>query len=454
MAEEFLSVSWDGALSNNPPLESGPNLDTTGNIQIAAQDADGVFESQDLSETEPFTSRQKSTTYEDDIFICSTVSDPQTEQGGSQNVYISYLITTESNSPTFQLPAFHVRRRFSDFCFLFSMLYLEYPTVAVPPLPDKSRLEYIKGDRFGLEFTSKRAASLNRFLDRVSRHPILKRTHVYLNFLESADWNSFRKTLASRHQQALQENSLMEGISDSLLNAFSKVHKPDDELIEVKERVVKLEDNLIQVERAFSKVLRRQGDLAYDLEEFFQQLLKLARLESNLESEIMAFANGTHSLSQAVANLREQTDSDYIVSLRDMQNYVVSLRALIKLREQKQLDFEALTDYLNKARHEKDSIAVSGGSNFLLSKIEDVRGVNHEAAKKDRLQKVDSKIASLTHEVESARQISESFQEFALKEVKIFESNKQIEMKKTLSALADNHIAFYQNVINQWESVL
>lgn len=462
MTDEFAPVSWEATFPPKSPLGSEPSTDharkDSSSHQYATHDIDNTFESQDLSEPTTSDAAAKSAKRtepsRDAIVINSTVSDPQKEQDGSQNAYISYLITTESNSPTFQSPLFRVRRRFSDFFFLFQMLYLEYPAVAVPPLPDKSRMEYIKGDRFGPEFTLKRAASLNRFLDRISHHPILKKTSIYLSFLESGDWNSYMRSLASRHQQVLQENGMLEGISDSLLNAFAKVSKQDDELLEVKERVVKLDDNLIQVEKAFTRVLRRQQDLSHDLEEFSQQLIKLAGLEGNLETDILAFASGTHNLSRGVATLKDQIDSDYIVSLKDMQNYVLSVKNLIRLREQKQLDFEALTDYLQKAKYEKNSIMSGGGSNFLLSKIEDVRGVNHEAARSERLQKVESKIESLTQEVASVKETSETFQEMTLNEIAIFENNKEMEMKKTLSALADSHIAFYQNVISQWEALL
>lgn len=481
MAEDFSPVSWEGSFLDKSPL--GPegvsqneehrneassevpsskvhSNEPSNSSQASLKRNDNLLDPQDsisLQSDAPIAiPGEPSTTYisKENIFINSTVSEPQKEQEGSQNAYISYLITTESNSPTFQTSLFHVRRRFSDFYFLFSMLYLEYPAAAVPPLPDKSRLEYIKGDRFGPEFTLKRAASLNRFLDRISHHPILKRSTVYLRFLETSEWNAYKRSLASRHQQVLQENSVLDGLSDSLLNAFAKVNKPDDELMEVKERVVKLEDNLLQVEKSFSKVLRRQSDLAYDLEDFSQQLIKLAGLENNLESDIISFANGTHNLSRGVATLREQTDSDYVVSLRDLQNYVVSLKALIKLREQKQLDLEALTDYLNKGIYEKENLMAGGGSNFIRSKIEDVRGVNQETSRKERIYKLDLKIESLTKEVESVKQSSETFQELAINEVAIFENNKQLEMKKTLSTLADNYIKFHQNIIDQWETTL
>lgn len=444
MSEEFSSVYWENDSSVNPP----PQMSTH-----SVPNNTDYFDTMPLNEPQG-SSSSSSKVIHDTSFIHSSVTDPQKEQEGSQNAYISYLITTESNNPTFESTEFHVRRRFSDFHFLYTMLYLENPTVAVPPLPDKARLEYLKGDRFGLEFTLKRAGSLNRFLDRISNHPILKRSNIYHCFLETPDWYAFKKSLNNRYQEILQDNGgVLEGLSDSLLNAFVKVSKPDDELKEIKERIDKLDDNLLQVEKSFTKVLRRQFDISNDLEEFSQCLIKLSGLERNLENVFMSFASGTHILSQSFASLKENTDTDYVVSLRDMQNYVASLRALVKLREQKQLDLEALGDYLIKAKHEKD-LLMSGNSttNFFRAKIEDVRGINHELARKERVANLEKKIQNLQDEVVNVEKSNNSFQEFLLNEVQIFEQNKRIEMKKTLSTLADANIAFYQSIIDEWDS--
>lgn len=454
MEEDFSSVSWEREASSQLPQSSSPFA------QGPAANADNDFEDQDLSDHShaPVASSSKAphanSVLDFGIYFHSTVNDPLKEQDGSQNAYVTYLVTTESNSPTFQSSTMRVRRRFSDFYFLYSMLYMEFAAVAVPPLPDKSRLEYVKGDRFGLDFTLKRANSLQRFLDRIAQHPILKQSSLYLNFLETTDWNAYKRSISARHQQVLQENGMLEGVTDTFLNAFAKMSQPDNEMQEVKERVNKLEENLAQVERVLSKVTRKQGDISNDFQEFSEQLLKLSALEKNLETEISSIANGTLNYSREIGSLREQIDGDYIISLRDMQNYVVAVKGLIKLREQKQLDYEALTDYLQRAKAEKDSITSGGASNFILNKIEDVRGINHAAARNERLHKVESKISALTEEISNVKQSSESFKEQALNEVDIFESIKRKEMKTALGSLADSHIAFYQNVIKHWEQIL
>lgn len=456
MSDEFSSVTWE-ADDNDSPVRAD-RMEGSSN---------GRMEQEEV--LEPYSSQQPSSSHQngeetgeheeqdagknDNIFIRCTVSDPQKEQDGTQNAYISYLITTQTNSPSFQEPVTRVRRRFSDFVYLYSSLISEFPASAVPPLPDKQRMEYIKGDRFGIEFTSKRATSLGRFLTRVSRHPALKRSRTFYTFLESSDWNAFKKGRARASSSSLQEGGVLEGLSDSFLNAFSKVSNESRELQEVKEKTDKLDDNLTNIEKAYTRIVRRQGDLTHDLEEFANQTMKLATLEQDLGQEFNEFSRGIQQYAQGLASLKEEIDSDYIVSLRDMSNYIQSLRGLIKHREQKQLDYEALTEYLNKATTDRNNLQAGGGSNFLRNKVEDFRGVDHEQSRKDRLHKLEVKIDDLQREVSSAKVTSDAFEEFAINEVAIFDRIKHHEMKETLNTLADNNIAFYQDLINNLDQV-
>ena len=149
--------------------------------------------------------------------------------------------------------------------------------------------------------------------------------------------------------------------------------------------------------------------------------------------------------------------TDYLGSLRDMQAYIMSVKALLKTREQKQLDFEGLTDYLTKAASDRDQLASQhgssglGASGFIRSRLEDVRGVDHEQARRDRVRRLELQIERLTTEVESAKKTSEAFDEETIKEVADFERIKAVEFRDSLGSLAESHIDFYQGVLSTWE---
>lgn len=407
----------------------------------------------------------------------------------------------QTTFPSFQRHHVSVRRRFTDFVFLFKTLSKDYPACAVPPLPDKQRMEYVRGDRFGADFTNRRAHSLRRFLTRCALHPILRRSAILHTFLESPDWNATMRSRASRSvslgsggggggdQSGLgpgspdlagsggngggggggnsMANSVFDNFADTFINAFTKVHKPDRRFIEVRERSDKLDEDLAHVEKLVARVARREADLESDQRDLAEQFQKLVVLEPGVESAVRAFAASVEDTASGLRGLREATEQDYLGSLRDLAAYSGALKNLLKAREQKQLDFEQLTEYLNKSRADRDVLAsggyggyggvggaggaLAGAGGFIRSKIEDVRGVDHEQSRRERQRKLEMRIDELTLEVERAKRTSEMFDEEVVKEVADFERIKRVELKRQFGNLAQSHTDFYDATIDVWE---
>src|SRR5450432_397025 len=184
----------------------------------------------------------------------------------SQHMFVSFPFiegfakTMQTNFPSFAKPVTTVRRRFTDFVFLYNQLCLEYPACAVPPLPDKHKMEYVTGDRFGTDFTQRRANSLHRFLSRLTLHPILRRSALLIIFLESQDWNATMRSRPMRSSSASDPGptGVFDNITETFINAFTKVHKPDKRFIEVREKSDKLDEDLGHVEKIVARVSRRE----------------------------------------------------------------------------------------------------------------------------------------------------------------------------------------------------
>lgn len=392
-----------------------------------------------------------------------TVDTPIKENDGTKDAFVSYLITTSSTFPSFQREHTTVRRRFTDFVFLYKQLVRDHQAAAVPPLPDKQRMEYVRGDRFGSDFTSRRAHSLQRFLMRLSLHPVLRRSPILHNFLESPDWNATMRSRGARASSgdvASGAQGVFDGFADTFINAFTKVHKPDRRFLEVKEKSDKLDDDLSHIEKIVSRVARREADLKADLHDLAEQFQKLMALEPGIEPAVHAFAASIEDSAANLHRLHDVTEQDYLGSLRDMQAYSLSLRQLLKARETKQLDHEQLIEYLNKTTSERDSLqnhshpyasSSSGPGGFLRNKIEDVRGVDHEQARRERARKLELKVEELTAAVENAKRDSDGFDEEVVREVSNFERIKRAEFKSQLGGLADSHVQFYGDVQDLWE---
>lgn len=338
-------------------------------------------------------------------------------------------------------------------------------------------MEYVRGDRFGSDFTSRRAHSLQRFLARLALHPELRKAPILHIFLESHDWNATMRSTGTRTTRGLSGASpvsetppgggnggVFDSFTDSFINAFTKVHKPDRRFIEVKERSDKLDEDLGHVEKVMVRVARRETDLEADLRDLAEQFQKLILLEPGVDAATHAFAASVEDSAAGLKKLQHHTETDYVGSLRDMAAYSQALKNLLKLREQKQLDYEQLTEYLNKSTAERDAGAnagsgygyggysVTGAGGFIRSKIEDVRGVDHEQSRRDRQRKLELRIDELTREVESARTEADHFADQAVHETQNFEWIKRVEFKRQFGGLADAHIQFYDGIAETWES--
>ncbi|KAL7620351.1 intercellular trafficking and secretion [Parahypoxylon ruwenzoriense] len=452
--DTFSNIPWG---NNNDPADSAASSSSTPTIEAEPPAAEDQHRGESLQRQDSGMSG--------DILEC-TVSEPRKESDGTKDAFVSYLITTNSTFPSFQKPLFTCRRRFTDFVFLYKTLSKDYPACAVPPLPDKQRMEYVRGDRFGPDFTSRRAYSLQRFLARITLHPILRRAPILHIFLESADWNATMKSRASRASAASDQGSggVFDNFADTFINAFTKVHKHDKRFVEVREKSDKLDEDLGHVEKVVARVARREVDLEADLRDLTEQFQKLITLEPGVESAVHGFAASVEDTAAGLKKLREHTDQDYLGSLRDMQAYSQALKNLLKAREQKQLDHEQLTEYLNKSTLDRDALAsgygygstgaLGGAGGFIRSKIEDVRGVDHEASRRERLRKLEMRIDELTTEAERAKKTSQAFDEEVVKEVGDFERIKRVELKRQFAGLADAHVAFYGGVIDVWEQYM
>lgn len=297
---------------------------------------------------------------------------------------------------------------------------------------------------------------MGRFLRRLTLHPQLRRSSLLVIFLESADWNSHMRLRPGRSPSGSE--SVFDNFADTFVNAFSKVHKPDKRFIEVRDKSDKLDEDLGHIEKIVARVARRETDLEADYADLATQFLKLAVLEPEIEAEVHSFARDIEDTSRGLAALKDVTDQDYLTSLKDMEAYSSAVKSLLKTREQKQLDFEGLTEYLAKAVQDRDTLASAHGSSalssptgFLRSKLEDVRGVDHEAARRERLRKLELQIDRLTREVEDARRTSELFDEEVIREVADFERIKAAEFRDTLGSFARAHVEFYERTIHTWE---
>ncbi|KAH7909797.1 hypothetical protein BJ138DRAFT_1088889 [Hygrophoropsis aurantiaca] len=405
-------------------------------------------------------------------YLITTVKDPLKELAETKDAYVSYLVLAKTNLPIFSTPNPSARRRFQDFVFLRDHLVKDFPACVVPALPDKHRLEYLTGDRFSPEFMERRRLDLHRFLERISRHPTLQRSTLVRAFFESTEWHVHMHQHLAHPPGPEPAPGIIDNISDTLLNAFARVRKPDERFLDMREGVDKFEDGLVLCERLWNRVRGRTNDgnpesgedLTADYHDLAVAVQGLGFLESGITDPLNHFSNTLLEFSALMRHKTQTSTDPFLVHLHSLLTYSHANRAVLKLRDQKQLDFEELSDYLSGVTLERDrlSAVISGHagstglglSAYLKDKVDAIRGADDDRSRVEKMRKLDIKIKELQDAVTTAHETSDAFSDETLREQTVFQYTKESEMKEMLGNLADGEIEFYQSAMEEWDRII
>eukprot|EP00833_Pecoramyces_ruminatium_P015728 jgi/Orpsp1_1/1189760/evm.model.d7180000074236.1 len=111
-----------------------------------------------------------------------------TDMSGSS--FIVYVIRT--SEPEKNSTLLEVRRRYSEFASLRNLLHQYYPSLIIPPIPEKHSIaEYAMKQgkaKDNPKIIEKRKRMLQVFLNRLGKHPVFASLHIFHVFLEPGNW--------------------------------------------------------------------------------------------------------------------------------------------------------------------------------------------------------------------------------------------------------------------------
>jgi sorting nexin-4 len=348
--------------------------------------------------------------------------------------------------------------------FLRENLAKDFTACVIATLTEKHRMEYLTGDRFSPEFMERRRSELDRFLQRVTRHPTLQRSTLVRAFFESTEWHVAMHQHIAHPPGPDHSISLLDNLTDTLLNSFTRVRKPDERFLSMRENVDKFEEGIVTNERLWGKVRNRLADgdpesgedLTADYHDLAVVVQGLGFLESGITEPLNHFSNTLLEFSALNRHLTHTTIDPFLNHLHSLLTYAHTNRAVLKMRDQKQLDFEELSTYLSGVTAERDRLAaiISGqaGSSglgigaYLKDRMEALRGLDDDRSRVQKMKKLDTKIKELQDAVTTAHETSDAFNDEALREQAIFQHAKEAEMKEMLGTLADGQIEYYKAV--------
>ncbi|KAF9979406.1 intercellular trafficking and secretion [Modicella reniformis] len=378
-----------------------------------------------------------------------TVTDPIKEDDN----FISYMVNTKTTMPSFSGTSVSVRRRFQDFRWLHNALSRVSPERVLPPLPDKHRLGYVRGDRFSRDFVEKRRASLERYLNKIAAHPILQDQDPVRVFLDSRDWGSEQ----AQQARLLPDESRLEAVGDVFLNAFAKVKKPEEKFLIIKDEVDKLEENLQQLEKIGNRILKRQEELEADYREFGGAITSLGNLETGITGPLHRFGHTVSNYASILRDLTTKEDSEFLSELHECLAYCNSVKSVLKLRDQKQLDFEGLSEMYQQQVSERERLKSNGrlgGSarfgGFIQQKLDELKGVDQM----EKLRVVEDAIKNLADETNKGMDISMAFTVEAGKEYELFQIQKTKDLRQCLLDYSTSRVEFFEKGEELWSQII
>jgi sorting nexin-4 len=90
---------------------------------------------------------------------------------------------------------------------------------------------------------------LQNHLKRIARHPVLRDSKVFRDFL--------KETVPPIHRQK-QETRLLDSLSDTFINVFTKVKKPNEKFEEIGDILDKFEQSITSIEKSHDRLLKLQ----------------------------------------------------------------------------------------------------------------------------------------------------------------------------------------------------
>lgn len=216
--------------------------------------------------------------------------------------------------------------------------------------------------------------------------------------------------------------------------------------------------------------MHRPTDLSNDYDSLSASIQGLAYLESGITEPLSRFEQSLLDFSGTLRTSTTKTIDPFLYHLSSLLAYSHAFRGVLKLRDQKQLDFEELSAYLSSVTSERDRLAAGlaagpGIGSYLKSKVDAFRGGDNDFGRDSKIVRLDAKIkevricvsidrygllndddAQLQDAVSTAHDASNDFNNEVLREHSIFQKAKKAEMKELLTAYAEGQIAFYKKV--------
>ncbi|KAL8516401.1 hypothetical protein ACS0TY_014890 [Phlomoides rotata] len=422
-------------------------------------------------------------------YLRISVSNPQKEVESSNsivpggNTYISYLITTSTDISDYGGSDFGVRRRFKDVVTLSDRLSESYRGFFIPPRPDKSLVESQVMQK--QDFVEQRRVELEKYLRRLARHPVIKKSDELRVFLTvngrmplptSIDVASRMLDGAVRlPKQLLGESSsviepqdvvhsakggrdilrffkeLKQSVVNDWGNARPSVEEEDKEFLEKKEKMWDLEQQLTNASKQAESLVKAQQDMGEIMGELGLAFIKLTKFENEQgtvnsqrvrSADMKNVATAAVKASRLYRELNAQTVKHFD-SLHEHMGMMLAVHSAFSDRSSALLTVQTLISEISSLHSRADKLEAAsskifGGDKSRIRKLEDL---------KDAIRVTEDAKSCAIREYERIKENNKS-------EIQRLEEERKTDFVKMLKGFVINQVAYSEKIGNEWTKVV
>ncbi|XP_043941644.1 sorting nexin-7 isoform X2 [Protopterus annectens] len=339
-----------------------------------------------------------------DIFI--TVDDPESHVTTIET-FITYRVTTKTTRSAFDASEYVVRRRYQDFLWLRGKLEEAYPTLIIPPLPEKFIMKGMV-ERFNEEFIETRRNALHRFLNRIADHPTLTFNEDFKVFLTAQAWE-----LTAHKKQGPGLLSKMGETVRSMAAIVRGVKNRPEEFTEMLEYIETFGQKVGLLDRISQRILKEQKDYLVELKEYSPVYTLWSGSEDELMDSLKGVASCIDKCCKCVEEKSPGLSENLIPLLHEYTLCAEMLKAVLKRRDQIQADYESKVESLNSKKTENEMVTEE------IGRLEDKLECANSALKADWER---------------------------------WNRNKKNDVKSAFLEMADKNITYYEKCLATWES--
>jgi len=341
--------------------------------------------------------------------------------------YVSYKVVHKG---------LQVVRRYSDFVWLHGQLSSEYPGYLIPPLPEKRQM-----GRFDPSFIEVRRRYLQKFLRRIARHPALKKSQDFRDFIS-----------ASEHELAAVKSSKAKSVTSSLLSWFSapvkvvsqtlgSVSLPktaadtvfDDHCNYVESLLRQLE----RVHKHLRGLLKYQNDYAESMFQFGLAFTLLGQSEADkLGGSLSQLGHTADRLSQVHKTHVFAETSVFADPLKDYIGMTRAAQAMLETRREKYAAYQSCVAEHRRAESSLADLKTQGRVN--MSKI-------HAA---------ENAVAQSKAKMETSKDTLKAIDERIGAEMEHFKSQKLVDFRKIVLGYVQQQVDYQRQAEEIWGKLI